>query len=65
MNALVMSRHIRADSRLQQHPGRCSHGHAIAGNRERFPAVGFKGHLLKPIGDEQVLLRTIEEGVAT
>ena len=63
MDGLEVLQHIRADARLQNIPVIALTAHAMAGDRERFLAAGFDGYLTKPIVDDQVLLRTIEEGL--
>ena len=65
MDGLELLQHIRADARLHKIPVIALTAHAMAGDRERFIAAGFNGYVTKPIVDDQVLLRTIEEGLAT
>jgi two-component system, cell cycle response regulator DivK len=64
MDGVEVLQHIRADAHLHTIPVIALTAHAMAGDRERFLAAGFDGYLTKPIVDEQVLLRTIEEGLA-
>ena len=64
MDGVEVLRHIRADARLHHIPVIALTAHAMAGDRERFIAAGFDGYLTKPIVDDQVLLRMIEEGLA-
>ena len=65
MDGLEVLQHIRADARLQHLPVIALTAHAMAGDRERFLSAGFDGYVTKPIVDEQVLLRTIEQGLTT
>ena len=65
MDGLEVLRHIRADERLREIPVIALTAHAMLGDRESFLAAGFDGYLTKPIIDEQLLLRTIEEGLTT
>ena len=64
MDGLEVLQHIRADARLSAIPVIALTAHAMQGDRERFLAAGFNGYLTKPIVDETVLLRAIEEGLA-
>ena len=63
MDGLEVLQHIRADARLQDIPVIALTAHAMAGDRERFLAAGFNGYVTKPIVDDRVLLRIIEEGL--
>jgi two-component system cell cycle response regulator DivK len=64
MDGVEVLRHIRRDARLQNIPVIALTAHAMAGDRERFLAAGFDGYLTKPITDDEVLLRTIEQELA-
>ena len=65
MDGLEVLQHIRADERMRHIPVIALTAHAMAGDRERFLAAGFTGYLTKPIVDDQVLLRTIQETLAS
>jgi two-component system cell cycle response regulator DivK len=65
MDGMEVLQHMRADARLRKIPVIALTAHAMAGDRERFLAAGFNGYLTKPITDDAVLLRTIEEGLLT
>jgi CheY-like chemotaxis protein len=64
MDGVEVLHRIRADARLRDIPVIALTAHAMAGDRERFLAEGFTEYLTKPITDEQVLIRVIEEGLA-
>ena len=64
MDGVEVLQHIRADARLHHIPVIALTAHAMAGDRERFLAAGFDGYVTKPIVDDQVLLRAIEERLA-
>ena len=63
MDGVEVLQHIRADARLRNIPVIALTAHAMAGDRDRFLAAGFDGYLTKPITDDELLLRTIEEGL--
>jgi len=63
MDGLEVLQQIRADSRLRSIPVVALTAHAMAGDRERFLAAGFDGYLTKPITDDDVLFRAIQEGL--
>jgi CheY-like chemotaxis protein len=51
---------IRADDALADLPVVALTAHAMAGDRERYMALGFDAYVTKPILDEAVLLGEIE-----
>jgi two-component system, cell cycle response regulator DivK len=53
-------RRMRADPRLRSLPVIALTAHAMAGDRERFIAMGFDDYVTKPIVDERILLEAIE-----
>lgn len=61
MDGVHVLREIRADETLRHLPVIALTAHAMAGDRERFLAEGFDGYITKPIVDETLLLRAIEE----
>ena len=63
MDGVEVLHHIRSNPRLVKIPVIALTAHAMAGDCERFLAAGFDGYVTKPITDEQVLLRAIEEGL--
>jgi CheY-like chemotaxis protein len=63
MDGIEVLRHIRANAWLHKLPVIALTAHAMAGDRDRFLAAGFDGYLTKPIIDDEVLRRTIEEGL--
>jgi len=61
MDGVEVLQRMRADDRLQSVPVIALTAHAMAGDREKYLAAGFDGYLTKPITDDEVLLRTIQE----
>jgi CheY-like chemotaxis protein len=64
MDGTEVLRHIRADARLRDLPVIALTAHAMAGDRERYLALGFNGYVTKPILDEDDLLAAIEQALA-
>ncbi len=60
MDGLAVLSRLRADERLKTLPVIALTAHAMAGDRERFLRSGFDDYVPKPIVDEEVLLRAIE-----
>jgi CheY-like chemotaxis protein len=61
MDGVEVLRELRADAELGRLPVVALTAHAMAGDRERYLALGFDAYLSKPILDDDLLLRTIEE----
>jgi CheY-like chemotaxis protein len=59
MDGTEVLRHLRADVRLRELPVIALTAHAMAGDRERYIAVGFDDYVSKPILDEAELLDAI------
>lgn len=64
MDGVEVLRALRADERLRAVPAIALTAHAMAGDRERFLAAGFDDYVVKPIVDEELLLRAIRQGLA-
>jgi CheY-like chemotaxis protein len=56
---------IRADARLHRLPVVALTANTMAGDRERYLAVGFNGYVQKPIVDEADLLNAIAICIST
>lgn len=57
-------RRLRGDDALRSIPVIALTAHAMAGDRERFLAMGFDGYVAKPIIDETLLYDAIERMIA-
>jgi CheY-like chemotaxis protein len=60
MDGTELLRHFRADATLRGLPVVALTAHAMAGDRERYLALGFDHYLPKPIVDENDLLGAVE-----
>jgi CheY-like chemotaxis protein len=61
MDGVEVLRELRANAELGRLPVVALTAHAMAGDRERYLALGFDAYLSKPILDDELLLSTIEE----
>jgi CheY-like chemotaxis protein len=61
MDGAEVLRHLRADAALRDLPVVALTAHAMSGDREKFLAEGFDDYVAKPIVDESLLLRAIEQ----
>ena len=60
MDGLNVLSRMRSDNALRDVPVVAVTAHAMAGDRERYLALGFDGYVAKPIEDERVLIDTVE-----
>jgi two-component system, cell cycle response regulator DivK len=60
MDGTEVLRRIRADESLSGLPVIALTAHAMAGDRDKYLAMGFDAYVTKPIVDERVLLAEIE-----
>ncbi len=60
MDGPEVVRKIRADAQLRNVPIVALTAHAMAGDREKYLAMGFNDYVAKPILEEAALLGTIE-----
>jgi two-component system, cell cycle response regulator DivK len=65
MDGTEVFRRMQEDERLAGVPVVALTAHAMAGDRERFLALGFDAYLTKPIVDEDELVGTIREHLTT
>jgi CheY-like chemotaxis protein len=63
MDGTEVLQHVRADARLRDLPVIALTAHAMAGDRERYLALGFNGYVTKPILDEDELLAAIDQAL--
>jgi CheY-like chemotaxis protein len=61
MDGPEVLKRLRADPALTRLPVIALTAHAMAGDRERFLALGFNGYVTKPILDEELLFATVRE----
>jgi CheY-like chemotaxis protein len=59
MDGTEVLRRIRADEQVRRLPVIALTAHAMAGDREKYLAMGFDAYVTKPIVDEEVLLGEI------
>ena len=59
MDGTEVLRHLRSDASLAGLPVVALTAHAMAGDREKYLALGFDDYVAKPIVDERVLLDAI------
>jgi CheY-like chemotaxis protein len=59
MDGVDVFRWIRDQEELKDVPVVALTAHAMAGDREKFLALGFNDYVTKPIVDESILLETI------
>jgi CheY-like chemotaxis protein len=59
MDGTDVLRWIREQDGLRDVPVVALTAHAMAGDREKYLAIGFNDYLTKPILDESILLETI------
>jgi CheY-like chemotaxis protein len=60
MDGIQVLKLIRSDASLKHLPVIALTANAVAGDRERFLAIGFDDYLAKPISSMDVLFSTIE-----
>ena len=65
MDGTEVLRQLRADDALRELPVIALTAHAMAGDRERFLALGFDAYVTKPIVDETLLLDEIARLLAS
>jgi len=61
MDGCMVLERIRADPEMKDLPVIALTAHAMAGDRERYLALGFDEYVPKPIDEEQVLLDVIAQ----
>ena len=61
MDGPEVLQNIRADEDLRDLPVIALTAHAMAGDREKYLALGFNDYVTKPIVDEEVLISTIDK----
>lgn len=63
MDGTEVLQQLRADAALHDLPVIALTAHAMAGDREKFLALGFDDYITKPIVDETVLLKAIKQAL--
>jgi CheY-like chemotaxis protein len=63
MDGTEVLKKIRAEPGLSELPVIALTAHAMAGDREKYLALGFDNYVTKPIVDETILLEAIESGL--
>jgi two-component system, cell cycle response regulator DivK len=64
ISGLEVLARLRADARLSRLPVVALTAHAAEGERAEYMAAGFDDYVTKPIVDETILLRAIEDALA-